>query len=35
MKQQLTCVYADDMDAQSSKIMQDGLDEVAKKQEGS
>ena len=30
MKQQLTCVYADDMDAQYSKIMQDGLDEFAK-----
>ncbi|WP_375319313.1 GNAT family N-acetyltransferase [Candidatus Tisiphia endosymbiont of Oplodontha viridula] len=34
MKQQLTCVYADDMDAQYSKIMQDGLDELAKNKKG-
>lgn len=34
MKQQLTCVYADDMDTQSSKIIQDGLDEVAKSKKG-
>ncbi|MDR0329315.1 MAG: GNAT family N-acetyltransferase [Rickettsia sp.] len=34
MTQQLTCVYADDMDAQYSKIMQDGLDEHAKNKKG-
>jgi hypothetical protein len=34
MTQQLTCVYADDMDAQYPKIMQDGLDELAKNKKG-